>query len=545
MEISKSIHENLQFLIADVSSQIVYLKDYLESASPLLAQKIIDRRGYTHNLKNRIHGACFKQMSQGVISDQDVLVIRAFELVATDLERVAEQCRDSVKQLESIKNKNKLNFADYESLLTRVIRGIELIELAVYGNDNKFALKIGQIEKKLNQALKKLTKKYTVLLKRKNDTEELIALLFVAHNIEQMGDALLNISESILSVNIGQSIETDRYHSLEASLEQLESFQEDESYSLTTIAETRSGSRISAVTMDDDSDGYVAIYKDGEKRKLKQERDGVASWHEIYPGLAPKILSYHKQGDSASLLIEHLTGLTFEQIILHERLDLLNEALDNLGCTLKSVWQETKKQKPIAAGFMQQLVKRLDDVYRIHPEFYGLNCDICGVKSPSFDSLLEEAAEYERSLSAPFSVYIHGDFNLDNIIYDPEQKRINFIDLHRSRYMDYVQDVSVFMVSNYRLQVLDKNMRKRIMILAYDFYKIASQYAIKLQDETFEQRLALGLARSFATSTRFILDKSLAKAMFQRARYLIELVLALDSKKAKKFKVPVKEIFVG
>ena len=41
-----------------------------------------------------------------------------------------------------------------------------------------------------------------------------------------------------------------------------------------------------------------------------------------------------------------------------------------------------------------------------------------------------------------------------------------------------------------------------------------------------ELRLALGLARSFASSTRFILDQTLAAAMFLRARYLLELARA-------------------
>ena len=54
------------------------------------------------------------------------------------------------------------------------------------------------------------------------------------------------------------------------------------------------------------------------------------------------------------------------------------------------------------------------------------------------------------------------------MIYDPLDKKVRFIDLHRSRYQDYVQDVSVFMVSNYRLQVLDAGTRARIADVASD-----------------------------------------------------------------------------
>ena len=81
--------------------------------------------------------------------------------------------------------------------------------------------------------------------------------------------------------------------------------------------------------------------------------------------------------------------------------------------------------------------------------------------------------------------------------------------------------------------------------MTQDFYTFSASYAKQSQDKTFELRLALGLARSFATSTRFILDKTLARTMFLRARYLLERVLEADPKRPQSFRVPIKEIFVG
>jgi hypothetical protein len=101
------------------------------------------------------------------------------------------------------------------------------------------------------------------------------------------------------------------------------------------------------------------------------------------------------------------------------------------------------------------------------------------------------------------------------------------------------------MESNYRLQIFDEPMRRRIKKQKRGFYRLASSFAKNSGDQTFELRLALGLARSFATSTRFILDKSLARAMFLRSRYLLEQVLAADLNEPALFRVPVKEIFIG
>jgi phosphate uptake regulator len=546
MRIPKHIRDNLRFLIAEVGSQVANLQAYLDAPSASMARRILDRSGYAYNLMLRIHDSCHQQAIKAGESGTDSASLRAIESIATDLERITGLCRECIQQLDQLQYRRCPCAGTCKCMLDRITRGIELIEPAIRQNDTRLALKIGRIKPRLDKASHKLVKKYTAGLKRKKHAGDLVTGMFLAHGIEQMGDSMLNISEAIISANLGQPINIDRYHSLRASMEQLDTGNNPSELVAEPIAETRSGSGISGISTTGQEDaGYVAIYKDGKKRKLREERKGLKSWQEIYPGLAPRVLSYHKRGQSASLLIEHLAGLTFEQILLHEPPRLLRQTLKQLNRTLGKVWRETRTGKTVSAGYMRQLSKRLEEVYTIHPEFRQVDSDICGKSIPSFGKLLKQAHVLEAGVKAPFSVYIHGDFNVDNIIYDPLEKKINFIDLHRSRYMDYVQDVSVFMVSSYRLQVFDAPLRRRILMLAQDFYRFAAGYAGKYGDRTFELRLALGLARSFATSTRFILDKSLASAMFLRARYLLEQVLAADLKNLKSFRVPVREMFIG
>jgi len=544
MPLPKIVSDNLNFLISETSSQVSKLRAFLENQNSADAKRIISQIGYTNSLKTRIHDSCIGRLASKSENDPDTRLFRASEFIATDLQRISELCLDCVRQIHSLPDDAEFDSRAYAPLLERVINGINLIEPALENNDTQVALKIGRAEHKIDQEYQKLLRHYMSSLKPKKQTDTLITAMFIAHSIDQMGNALLSISESIISANLGQMVNMDQFYSIKASVENLDFAHED--LEIESIAKTRSGSTISGITHSDNKDdNYLAIYKDGEKHKLKEERQGVESWHEIYPGLAPKILSYQKRGESAALLIEHLAGQTFEQILLHESPKLVKETLTQLADTVQDVWQETRTSEPVCASFMKQLSNRLEAVYEIHPEFNKSDSQIGDLKIPSFDTLLERAINYEKQLQAPFSVYIHGDFNLDNIIYDPDEQRINFIDLHRSRYMDYVQDISVFMVSNYRLQILDSALRKRIMKVSRLFYRMARNFARKSGDETFEIRLALGLARSFATSTRYILDKSLARAMFQRSRFLMEQVLATDPKQIREFQTPVKEIFIG
>lgn len=541
MRLPKSISDNLRFLSAEVGAQVANLSFWFAEAAPSVAQRILERSDYANSLKSRILDNCRVQFANSKNDETDSITLRAVESIATELAQINELCLECLRQKQSIDVEIPKEF---KRSLNRVKWGIDLIDAAVNDRDTQVALKIGDVETKLEKTYKKLMRRYIDELRKTNKTEGVLSALFMAQSIDQMGDAMLNISESIMSANLGKRITTNQYFALKASVNQLK-IKNPERLSIETVAETRSGSAISAlIDPKQDNQSYVGIFKQGAKRKLKEERQGVERWHKVYPGLAPKILSHHKQGESAALLIEHLAGLTFEQILLHESDSLLRDALKGIANTLQSVWGETRTKGAIQANFMQQLAKRLPPVYEIHPEFARSATRVCELEICSFDQLVAAASDYEKKIEAPFSVYIHGDFNIDNIIYDPTESRINFIDLHRSRYMDYVQDVSVFMVSNYRLQILDSKTRRRIMQVSVDFYRFASRYARKVGDDSFELRLALGLARSFATSTRFILDKSLAEAMFLRARYLIERVLATSPKHISQFRLPLEEIFI-
>lgn len=544
MTLPKSIRENLHFLLAETGSHLGLLKEYLNLPTASIPIRLLDRQGYVENLRLSIHNHCLRELAAGNDEDADPQRFRTVESIATHLERISELCRDAVLQGTHLQDKSLLKVKDYLEMLDRVSNGVELIESALTEKDARKALKIGKVEQRLDQVYQKQLAHGIRSLKKEKRPADRISLILLAHRIEQMGDALLRISEAIISASMGQHFNTERYHALNASIDQLTSADDIGQVQVEKIAETRSGSAINAVTAGNSEGGYDAIFKDGRKRKLKEEKQRLKDWHEIIPGLAPKILSYQKRGESAALLVEHLAGETFEQILLHGSDELLQEAFDHLTQTLKRVWLETRSKKTVSAGYMKQLAKRMEDVYTIHPEFKLPASRIGSARLPSFDQLLEKMGAFESRVKAPFSVYIHGDFNVDNIIYDPGEGRINFIDLHRSRYMDYLQDVTVFMVSNYRLQVFDPRVRRRIVELCRAFYRFAAQFARKTGDESFEIRLALGLIRSFTTSTRFILDKSLSRAMFYRAAYLMEKLLASEAEN-KPFKTPIQEIFVG
>ena len=547
MPLPKTVINNLKFLLVEVENQVNYLIQYFNTSSTTLAHKILDRSGYAYTLSLRIQNGCFIYLSHH--GEEDHLPLRALSNIATDLERIAQLCRGCIHQSHYFSANHKIDLSLYLPLMKEVIKSMKYIEKALLNSDTELALKLGSAENKLDDAYKKLLKKFTSDLKKKKYTEDLITALFIGQLIEQMGDCLLKISESIISSNVGQPMDFQRYLGLRESLTSWQQEQAQEGNTLKKlavhpVAETRSGSIISSIHYtDENKKRQQAIFKDGETQKLKEEVKGIERWHRIQPGVAPQVYTFKESGNAASVLIEHLHGITFEQIVLTGSLKLIGDSMKALKLSLNEIWSDTKKKKYKPAHFIQQIRKRLPSVYAIHPEFRERNVEICGLNVNSFQTLLSNCEKIEEKLKPPFSVFIHGDFNVDNVLYNPSTKHINFIDLHRSTYFDYIQDVSVFMISNYRLQVMDPPVRLRVRKQALDFYKVARQFSEKHDDTTFELRLALGLARSFMTSTRFIMDKTMARRMFDRSNYILRHIAQANLNKPERYRLPIKELF--
>ncbi|QAB15887.1 phosphotransferase family protein [Hydrogenovibrio thermophilus] len=537
------LYDPLRFLIIEVQKQLDSVTLFLETGDLRQAengQKRVDYIDNYHvNLLNRAATYLGEQ------TDKDIrITVQSYEHInhglkslSRQLQAIIFQAKQSSTALKLLRKKNVFR------ALNDLQVGLELIEPAIESEGSMLAIDICRLKVHIDKRCDQQLEKYKIRLKKGQQTEALLHASFIIRDISDMGEALLRIGEGIISANMGQMIQIDRYHSLEATLTALQLNPQEDDLTIRAMGETKSGCTISGVMTAEESEGQMlAVFKEGDKAKLKEEKTGIESWHEKFPGIAPQVYSYHKSGNKAALLFEYLTGETFDKLLLQKNRKTLKAALNRLFETLTQIWEETRADQPYPANFMAQLRKRLKDVYEVHPEFQAPSVSINGVKSPTLEALVDDAEALESELPCPLGVYIHGDFNLDNIIYDPVDNDINFIDLHRSEYLDFVQDLSVLMVSAYRLSNFDPQVRKLIAQTMQAIYEFGQDYAEHIDDTSYHLRMALGLSRSFLTSTRFVLDKQHAKAMHFRGRYLIEQVIRLTEAERMTYRIQ-KEIF--
>jgi len=540
-----TLQNNLRFLMLEIETQLSLLKDYTKKPQSECLQRMHERSAYIYNLNLRIQNNMLWQKSAP--TPHAWMQHHALTAIASDLVQITHVGQECLQYWSDIKRRDikhieLFDFAPYRAVVRQLSKNLQHIESAFWKRDTRLALHIGMGEQKISRQCQKMLKTYTSKLKQGKHVEVWIAGILTLRCCQQTGEALLRISEAIISNNLGQPMDIQRFHGLQDAVFAWNGDESMANMDIQSIAETRSGSGISSL-QDKANNHPLVIYKSGDKRKLKEELHGVAIWHAQYPGIAPQILAYNKHDGGASLLIEHLQGMTFEHIVLHEPIHVMHDALKALTKTLKKVWGDGQEKRPKSANFVRQTRKRLADIYAVHPEFRQGKAHICGQASKSFETLLQAAEKIERQLKVPRSMLIHGDFNIDNILYEPGYKKIHFIDLHRSTHMDYVQDVFVFMISHERLQVFGTAHRRRIRKQIHDFYQAMRNFAEQQHDSSFQVRLALGLARSFATSTRFILDPSMAQGMFLRAHYLLKNVAQCDPEHPEHYQLPIKELF--
>jgi phosphate uptake regulator len=547
----ESLKENFQFLVIEVRNHVYNTFDYLNSPDPELRDRIVTRDDYIDNLKNLIENDCFLKTlsSSNHLSKNEINMVRAMHTIAVNLERIADFCVNIVGQVDYLTDYKLFYSFNYEEMLTEISEAAAEIVPALKGRDLSKALTICRSENNLDRMYKAHFERILAELKAGSEAAgDYVTILFLFRYLERIGDSLLNVGEAVLFAVIGERIKINQFQALQYSLSQSGFSESAADVDLQFIWGTHSGCSIGRVENKKESQhkGRESIFKEGLRSKIQEEKQGLQLWERAYPGHVPRIFSYHEEPgeDKASLLLEMLPGCTMDEIVVTADQDMLHNAMFTLEATLKDIWRKTiTREAPVETSYIQQLRSRMGAVHRVHPRFKRTQQVIGSSRVHSTRDLLEKCGEIEKELHVPFRILVHGDCNLNNIVYNHADQKVYFIDLHRSGYLDYVQDVSVFLVSNFRLPVFDSGMRNRINGIVERFFRFAARFAREEGDETFLPRLCLALARSFYTSTRFELDQAFAKEMFLRAHYLLDQVVDHSGEPWRDFDFPEQALY--
>lgn len=526
----REVEKNFRMLLIEVAKQAERAKKALNNDNPPTPQAMEAQDDYVDNLKSVIENLCYTKIAAGKGMKANWAVkMRAMNIAAQALETVADHAVNMVRQMEHLRDREFLKRFDCESGFEAIFSTLSEIPQALFDEDSQAAFEVCRVEPFLDAFYKKRFNKILSELPSGKNTGDLVTSLFILRYMERIGDSLLDVGEAAIFAITGDKFKIRQFTALQETMALSGNPANISEIDFHSIWGTRSGCRIGLVHQSGGAgsgSGSDVIFKDGSKDKLIEESENIDRWEKISPGLAPKVKALRVDGNNASMLVELLSGKTFQDVILEGSEDEVHHVLDTIMNTAASLWEKTMRREECSAGFIGQLRKRMADVYRLHPGYNLPARNFSGLKLDSIRTMIQKAKEMDASVKAPFSVFIHGDFNINNIFYNPDEDKVHYIDLHRSAHTDYLQDVSVFLISNIRLNPVPEAKKPVCTQVAGTFYRFAKKFGQEHGDETFDFRLALGLVRSMITSTRFEFDYRFAASLFGRGVYLLEKLCA-------------------
>lgn len=526
MATPEGLDQHFRFLVLAVETQARGTRMFFLDPVRKGMAKLHSRKRYIDNLKTVVDNECFGFIhSRSSLSRPLVNRVRAAQRICDSLARIGDTLVDVAEQAAHHSCRELQAAMDVEGAFLPIVRGIAPIQRALAKGKMDAGLSICRVGSELDRACADGAEKLMAALQEGGDPRHLVSVLCVLRDLGRVGSELLNIGEAILFSILGEHIDIEQFHALKKTLSKSGSADSVESIDYRAIKGTRSGCRVGEVRGPGTRpETGSRIYKEGPLEKIKREKENNSRWQRCCPGLVPEIYSFHAQGENGSLLLEFLPGDTLDTVIRSAGDAAAKSALDALERTLFAVWDRTAVTAPRDTDYIHQIQTRLADVLAVHPAFFRESTHVGRAAAHSVQELLARCAAMEQGLAAPVSVFIHGDFNTSNVVYNHDTGRVHFIDLHRSRDFDYVQDASVFLVSLFRTPVFEADRRRRINGAIHRFHKGVEAFSRDRGDASFSVRLALALARSFYTSTRFELNADFARAMYKRALFLLEKV---------------------
>lgn len=528
--IVSDLTNDLHFLILEIKILFTQVKSITSKVDASNLDKIKTHGQQIENLKNRIESLSYdaifklKKENKALISNY-----RALIRIASNLFRISDFLGQVAHQVKFIKDPELFKHHELDAFYSVIEEQLDLIHKAFTEVDTEAAKKLCDSEIALDNLYLEKFNYIQNHISKSDLSADMLTMLFMVRYFERIGDRLLSIGESILNISVGDAVNIKHYLKLEEAVKQLSPKNGIVDYEFKPFLFSRSGCKVGLIILNTgESKNNLKRYffKQGDSTKITEEVEGIKLWSKNFSHLVAELMWKNINKKQSAIVVSHLKGLNLLDFIIKKNEDkALETVCQNLENTLESVWNSSKRKSKRKSALIKQILKRKEAIENVHSNFFDENVQLANNKKRSFEKLIKQAQKIESKISIPFEVLCHGDFNLDNVIYEQEKNGISFVDVHRSAYQDYAQDISVFIVSSLRIKISDKAIKKRVNYVNNSLLEFAKAFAIKNNDKHFQVRFALGLFRSFITSTRFVADDEWYEEMRQKAILLIEILM--------------------
>ena len=210
----EGIADNLRFMVMEVTKQVENTQKALEDPTAKRIEAIESRDDYIDNLKSVIENKCYSAINNHDSTKRDVDLMRAVNMIASNLERIGDFAVNIVGQLEYLKKHEFIHRYQPGTFFKEVLSTLEITYKAITQLDMSLAFKICGAESKLDMLYKVQFDRILSELRSGMETESLVTCHLILRYLERMGDSLLNIGEAIIFAAVGEKFKIRQYEAL-------------------------------------------------------------------------------------------------------------------------------------------------------------------------------------------------------------------------------------------------------------------------------------------------------------------------------------------
>jgi len=471
------------------------------------AEHVIERDDVIDSLRSALEERCFELLS-GSLGVLEQRRVRSALRVIYNLERIGDAASHIAKHCLMQANEGDdvipLPIDDLAAIArTAVDEGVR----SFAEGDLALARQACEREPELDQLYIRRIEEIAALIDSASIRgQTALHLLAVLKYLEKICDFVLNIGETTVFALTGTRLSYPQFQELESLLPS----EGDASPTFRHFWDGISGATVLEVA---NGDGARVIFKEGTSSKIEEEFVKTIEWEDIAPGHTARVIGIAHAGGRNGILREFAEGSLLLDLLLDGAPSERKTALmHNVVDVLSDIWTTTIVKRTPTIDYTVQIRSKLRELLRRHPHLERKAKEEMAEFGGLYD-VLTRLAKREPWLAPPFSIWIHGDLNANNIVVDQKADNVVFIDVHRSRYGDYLQDVAVLATSPIR--AFPKRGAVKGVKRANDLLlRSAESFAKANNDEHYKLRLRLARARALITSARLQADPAKAEVLF-------------------------------
>lgn len=518
----RDVERALAGMSTTVREQLSDALEAFESRDPTRADQVVERDDVVDNRYGSLEERIFEALGEAGHQIAEQRRFRAALRVLSNLERIGDAACHIAKHsiMMSAEPPPTIDFPINDLAELAALSFTEGVE-AFIKQDLDLAKSACERERELDEIyVKKLNHVMQLLDQGRGHARYLLHVLAAMKYLEKTADYALNIGEAVFFAVTGTRLKYPQFKQLETLLAEAD----PKATGNVVYRHFWDGISGAIVLEIDSADGHRYLFKEGMRRKMEPEIDRGIEWESLAPLHAPRLIGRTGDKDRRAVLREFAQGALLQDVLLVGDDDEARfVAMRSVVEAMIDIWSSTLIARPPRIDYAHQIRTRLREVLRRHEELEETARDELEKFGGIFGAL-DVLQRLEESLAPPFSVWVHGDLNANNIVYDAATRQVVFIDVHRSRYGDFAGDVGVLLTSTFR-QFPKKRIARTLNVVNDKMIETVAGFAHQNNDVRFTDRLKLSRARALITSARLTDDVERAETLFVEGLKYLKKVL--------------------